>query len=350
MDIQQPEKKSRGIFWKGIATALAGGVLLTTAALSAAPGRFMPTMKLDFVIPDLLHILSVDSDKDGMPNITENDLMRKFAPLVHFHPSETSYMADVNWALSKVNLRHNSDNFCSDRLVYNYGQVTAQRLVQTTVAGKGRSGFRLCGNTSNRYHTWIKYGANKSFYMNVPTEIYGGNLANAKCYAHVRPGRVNGSSYLINYWFYYPYNPAYRGIAGGHQGDWENIQVRVNADRSLNSVRYFAHGSEYKDRVPGGGGFWTTDDGRPYVYSARWTHASYPESGTHWRAGAAIATPDYTANGGQKVDCAEAGRTINVGNFNYPFFSQIWIRYKGFWGFKQTSGRAGGPSGPNMYD
>lgn len=90
---------------------------------------------------------------------------------------------------------------------------------------------------------------------------------------------------LVEYWFHYPYSRATGWGLGNHQGDWEGYAVAVE----------WAEGPrEWKHRMLGAylaaheGGRWscaseleTTDQGKPQVYSALGTHATYRAEGDH---------------------------------------------------------------------
>jgi len=87
----------------------------------------------------------------------------------------------------------------------------------------------------------------------------------------------------LQYWFFYVYNDF--NLAGGlfkaglHEGDWEMIQLRLDADDVPDYAVYAQHkGGDVRrwhqvDVVPG------TE--RPFVYVARGSHASYFSPGKH---------------------------------------------------------------------
>jgi lysophospholipase L1-like esterase len=138
-----------------------------------------------------------------------------------------------------------------------------------------------------------------------PDEI-AGLSDGSTIYTHVtRSGNDHPNSIYIDYWWYFPHNPAGAGggalcgagfvIAGitcfDHQSDWEGVTVVLNADSpdTPTAVAYAQHGGVTRyswraleqlwddgDRVNFGRG---VDTGaRPLVFVARGTHASYPTS------------------------------------------------------------------------
>lgn len=82
----------------------------------------------------------------------------------------------------------------------------------------------------------------------------------------------------LQYWLWYFYND-YRLTAdvGLHEGDWELVQLRLTADGVPDYAVYNQH--RKAQRRPWGEV--ETVDGRPVVYVARGSHASYFEPGVH---------------------------------------------------------------------
>lgn len=93
-------------------------------------------------------------------------------------------------------------------------------------------------------------------------------------------GLADGGAWL-QYWLFYDYQDQDRGIvrSGRHEGDWELVQFRVGADgRPLEAV-YGQHSGAERCAI----GSVTVRDGRPVVYAAHGSHASYPRPGTRDR-------------------------------------------------------------------
>jgi hypothetical protein len=94
--------------------------------------------------------------------------------------------------------------------------------------------------------------------------------------ARAKPDR-DGRLWL-QYWLWYFYND-YRLTAdvGLHEGDWEMVQFRLGGDGTPDYAIYNQHSKAQRrswDQVE-------TVDGRPLVYVARGSHASYFEAGLH---------------------------------------------------------------------
>ena len=80
----------------------------------------------------------------------------------------------------------------------------------------------------------------------------------------------------LQYWLWYIYNDYQLAFnAGLHEGDWELVQLGMNGD--VPDVVVYAQHDQAERRD--WGDVQKTDDGRPVVFSARGSHASYFETG-----------------------------------------------------------------------
>lgn len=99
-----------------------------------------------------------------------------------------------------------------------------------------------------------------------------------RVYGHV--ARESGQRWL-QYWFFYYFNPQEFAGEGVHEGDGEMIQIRLDEDLEPVHATYAKHNG-------GGNRSWSdvekTADGRPIVYVAARSHASYFEAGSNIRA------------------------------------------------------------------
>jgi hypothetical protein len=137
--------------------------------------------------------------------------------------------------------------------------------------------------------------------------------------------RVAGNR--IQYWLFYADNPHDRGIVrtGRHEGDWELVQV--NPRRRL--ITYAQHSWAEACRYGGG---------RPTVYVANGSHASYGAPGRHDRP---WPDPDDEADG-------RGRRVIPVVE---PFGD--WLDFRGRWGRSEASwipGESDSPPGPKFQE
>ncbi len=105
--------------------------------------------------------------------------------------------------------------------------------------------------------------------------------------ARVAPPRVYGHAVRddgrlwLQYWFFYPDNPQDRGVvrSGRHEGDWEMLQVGLDANERPRAVTFAQHSWRQ-------GCGWSEigrDGAAPEAYVAHASHATYPRAGTHDR-------------------------------------------------------------------
>jgi hypothetical protein len=141
-------------------------------------------------------------------------------------------------------------------------------------------------------------------------------------YGRAAPGAA-GSTWL-QYWLFFASNDQDRAIlrSGRHAGDWEMVQVRVDArGRPLEAV-YSQHSGAERcswDAVRQRGG-------RPLVYAANGSHASYLRPGVRDRT---WPDPNDEADGRGRV---VAARLVTIGAS-----SPRWMRWPGHWGGARAS-------------
>jgi hypothetical protein len=148
--------------------------------------------------------------------------------------------------------------------------------------------------------------------------------------------RDDGGAWL-QYWLYYPGQDQDRGIlrTGRHEGDWELVQVRVDSSGDPAEVVYAQHaGAErcaWEEVEPQGG--------RPVVYAARGSHASYLHAGIRDRT---WPDPNDEADGRGEV---VRPRLVRI-SAQLP----TWMRWPGRWGGARARwwvpGEQDSPRGP----
>jgi hypothetical protein len=133
----------------------------------------------------------------------------------------------------------------------------------------------------------------------------------------------------LQYFFWEYYNPKHLLGFGRHEGDWELIQIGLDAERTPRVATYAQHKG-------GAGRAWDEiererdgDAEYPVVYVAPFSHASYFEARTHWHPGG----PDTPDGRGP----AYRPRIERFG---------AWARWPGRWGNSTgvLGGRLGGRS------
>jgi probable HAF family extracellular repeat protein len=100
-------------------------------------------------------------------------------------------------------------------------------------------------------------------------------------YANNTYGRVvpypNGDT-VLEYWFFYYDNPKTFFFVGAHEGDWEMITIHLNQAGTPVEAAYAQH---HGGELCSWSNVQTTADGRPIVYVAEGSHASYFTAGAH---------------------------------------------------------------------
>ena len=139
----------------------------------------------------------------------------------------------------------------------------------------------------------------------------------------------------VQWWLPYPSNDQDRGIlrTGRHAGDWEMVQVRLAGGRPVEAVYSQHSGAE---RCPWRGV--EKRGGRPVIYVANGSHASYFHAGTRDRT---WPEPNDEARGDGG---AIVPRVVRIDEDRPD-----WMRYDGRWGGAEAGlfpGEQGSPAGP----
>src|SRR4051812_20881006 len=135
-------------------------------------------------------------------------------------------------------------------------------------------------------------------------------------YVYGREHRGEKATWL-QYWFFYFYDdPTLIAHLGAHEGDWEMIQLRIPSGAREPDVAVYAQHA-YASRC--GWDAVEKVDGRPVVYSARGSHASYFKPGLY-DTGAWF---DVADGQGPSAD-----PTLEVIDDDGP----PWVHWRGHWG------------------
>jgi hypothetical protein len=198
----------------------------------------------------------------------------------------------------------------------------------------------------------------RAAYLKPDPNCFEGDYLHAPYYTHISSG-VSGTV-RFQYWFFYPYNGAVPFITfnlgdhfvGAHEGDWEHVDVYVNLSSGVITQIFFAaHGSAegktlFKSTTgePDAAHF-QIKEGRPVVYSAWHSHASYSFKGTHLRWITAFFSNDVTTSGPTWDGAAEV---VAIDPDLLPrdvvFNGPAWLDWQGEWGSDSS------PRGPKLQD
>jgi hypothetical protein len=290
---------------------------------------------------------AVDDDADGIDDAFEDELVRRFAPELRFHPDEEYFLSSAEWYLERVELWFHGA--CNDRFVMGSAlgpALLTQESDEGVLVWSDDGGRWVCLDSrvgGRRHRSGWSYPLQSGYYLRVPAEDAGairpGTPGSEEIYAHVRrsPDHHPGL-YDITYWFFYPYNPDVCFTLGEHEADWEHVTVRVELDGDgvprLHSMAFAAHGDP---------DWFGPDDiaynasGRPVVYVALGSHASYPTRGKQHRNNVC---DDHTGWTGESYVFDSAARVTRTGERGHP--TRPFFEFSGRWGQRLP--------GPNLTD
>jgi hypothetical protein len=134
-----------------------------------------------------------------------------------------------------------------------------------------------------------------------------------------RAVRSTAGDTWLQYWLFYPGQDQDRGIlrTGRHAGDWELVQYRLNSRAAPIEAVYAQHSAAERCA-------WQTvrqRGGRPVVYAARGSHASYLRPGTRDRM---WPDPNDEADG--------RGQLVKPRLVRIRRGTPRWMRWPGRWG------------------
>jgi hypothetical protein len=144
-----------------------------------------------------------------------------------------------------------------------------------------------------------------------------------RVYGHWATGSDN--RLWLAYWFFYFYND-YNLIgplikAGLHEGDWEMIQLRLDANGQEPDLAVYAQHKHAEQRP------WNQVERRgeqPVVYPARGSHACYFSSGVHW-----------TGAWFDNADGQRPGPALSLRIISDTVAADAWATWPGMWGGTQ---------------
>jgi hypothetical protein len=308
---------------------------------SVAPGTAASPI-ISVITPD-------DRDNDGIADLVEDQLIQRFAPVVKLHFDEQYLPASIPWYLSRVRMRFDI-SYRPDEQILETGSVNLESLISQTCHDQV-SGLAMAPSNFFLEQTDGNGGDNLDKYREETRK--GTEPAGWVCYAHVRSVQPNihPDMYDVQYIFFYAYNGdiAQGSIESAHEADFEHITVRVEEDlNTIYQIYYSAHDGEgrwYNQQTFVGieNGYSLNEVGRPIVYSAINSHASYPWAG-RWDRGSIEKPVEVPSDGGFEWDCRQ--NVANLGEKLHPRKDMQWIHYSGRWGEIGEMNWTTGPYGP----
>jgi probable HAF family extracellular repeat protein len=255
-------------------------------------------------------------------DLTNNGLLERYAPELRYHQFET-YRAD---SVATITDNYIAGQYTNRLLDANGTTIAAANPAdpspETLALGFLGANY-ASGLPASVYDKIDEEGSTTVDFQRMHTQSQYAN----RVYGRVVPG--SGSTKILQYWFFYYYNPkTYLGF-GAHEGDWEMIQLKIDAisNNPLEATYSQHHDGERCDwiHVP------RTASRRPIVYSAEGSHANYLSPGYHFNLGA----EDYTSDDGEHVVPAVSDITA----------APSWVGWIGQWGGSDSS-----PTGPSQKD
>lgn len=269
-------------------------------------------------------------------NIDPANLLARYAPQLQYD-SQEQYMADAADTIT--------DNYYGTSL----GETnTLQRSDGAVVATANPA---LGAPLSLGFLDWPNYanGALEQYTDKIDElDTYESDAARMHAdpfYANKIYGRVkqdsSGRSWL-QYWFWYYYNPWSVAGFGAHEGDWEMIQLRLDANGAPDWATYSQHKDDDAESCP----YYVLDkqvswngDYHPVVYVARGSHASYVTPGSHYLGWAFV----YDNADGQGFSVRPSLEVITD-------TSPTWVKWEGQWGGSDSSPRGPREQGSKWSD
>jgi len=200
------------------------------------------------------------------------ELIEKFLPVFYFHPREDHYPIDFSVYVGQSALK----NMDTGEIIE--PNMTIEKL-------------RIWDNRAGNFSLFLPAGADSQVFS-----LGASNMADRPVY--VQTFFRGDNDLYINYLLFYCVNPPLHLFfcvpVGFHYADIENVQVHLvkkGDNWELNRVYFSKHS----------GGNWVDKknveflDGRPVVYVAQNSHASYEKSGTVFRFGGCVL--EYVAKG-----------------------------------------------------
>lgn len=349
----------RWIALAGLALAAAG---CADAAAPVSPDVAAP------VSPDSagarFALTGLDQDGDGIDDGLESDLANTYAPVLYMpnlvQPTsgggDWTWPATVDWYLDNTALRFHHDN-CPDHEILAQGSVNATNLV--TQRHQRASSWVGCSHSGDWYSSGGgAYSTDNRFFLEPqnPDAVRPGlrDPSLWKTYYHVYRNSIGG--YNVQYWIFYAYNDWH---IGNHEGDWEHVNVRLNASHGVEGVWLSRHGGLHwypANQVFGYGGT------HPEVWVADGSHAMFIwegecdndlQEGTASNCWTNNAQRWFTWGGGPWYEQGIYGAgLVNMGELpktytnRRPMPGQDWMRFRGMWGELGTGWTGGKTNGP----
>ena len=304
----QPDMSGTVAVWK---SAVTGGVMMhdistgeTQAVSTGGAATFNPSISGDRIV--------WGDERNGSRDIYENRLgdnawalAERYKPLLHFahdiydarrrdfEPRTVELMVDVPGI----------------RLVTADAEIVDPSLEDLASHPQDGNQVDLPGSPANPFNDFSDeyLGLLAASANEYPVTVYG----------RVLPGGPGSEKTVIQYWLCYYFNDWYNN----HEGDWELVQVTLDAQLNPESVAYSQHG-DASSKGWGEPGLQTYGD-HPRVFVAKGSHANYYRAGGGLRAANAWGRVDRTG---------EATSHFPDLEMDWAGVADGWVGFAGLWG------------------
>ena len=325
-------------------------------------------MRRALLLPSLL-VLLVAPAADGSQQ-ADSAVALDLAPVVYLHSADALRPADPARFVALSELKWNHDEGCRDARFAAVGRVAVASLGGADARYTGRTARSLRRRCARAGPT---YGAadftrplddrsatgDEGFFLRHTGSREGTVTRPWPAFYEYVPGRY------VAYWFFYAASNPVKAPStvleklrasrlidtlGGHQGDWEHITIRLDGRDRPTAVAFYSHGAPRVVR-------WADlerEDGRPVVYAAQGSHASYPAA-----SGAGGSDRRCFRGLGCFVDPTERGLRWETREQLADVREQPWYGFGGAWGglgaWYRAEGVVGrrratsGPLGPSRW-
>jgi hypothetical protein len=207
----------------------------------------------DSPVPITADVATADADGDGIADVLEEQLLRRYRPYYKFSANESFRPADAIAEITNAQLVIDQPDYDG---------------TSDPVQGCGRAGDHHLDPAESLYtcrpDTSFVASPGKSMYaFNLDNSRYHGvsfdeAQANATgFYGHVAPATIAGhAAYKIEYWQFFAFNNQnieilFDDSIGDHEGDWTSVQLWFDrVEHRIAHVRYLVHGDTIDFAVP----------------------------------------------------------------------------------------------------
>jgi len=292
--------------------------------------------------------LTVKKDPIERMDLTDLELAEYYAPRVYLFDRKVSKKVE-----KRPECRPSSIEFMLDRCTLRYHYDDGFEVKDLTVENLVKAANGEVSSASDQpidppTRFYLKPLKGKEQELELGEEIVD-NVCTSPCYVRITR---NGNAAYIQYWFFYPYNPAVGdNELGEHMGDWEHVKMTIRDVTMAGcppTLIHFATNADGYDRSGTNINLSFTEDHHLKVYSAQHSHATFHKTGKHNRKewggiARAVAPNDYCNDTGPVWDTWKNIKLL--GPLNAPKPGMAWNQFSGRWGKHLETGTAGATYG-----